>query len=98
MYKRQVYNPSLLVSTGYGRKLNNESNFNNITIIYSNYLKDLGNELLEENTTSLTSQNNEIIYINAEVEGILVQIMIDTGANVSIISSVELDTIQKECR
>ena len=92
------HDPSLLLSPGYEQELQGANNFKNITIICSNYLKNIRNELLEENTTSLNSQNNEIIYINAEVEGILAQIMIDTGANVSIINSVELDRIQKECR
>ena len=33
----------------------------------------------------------------AEIEGFSAQIMIDTGANVSIISNNELDRIQQEC-
>ena len=52
---------------------------------------------MEENKTSLDSQNNEIIYIRAEVEGISAKIMIDTGANISIINIIELERIQKEC-
>ena len=44
-----------------------------------------------------SSISNEIIYINAEVEGISAQLMIDTGSNVSIISTTELERIQREC-
>ena len=87
------HDPSLLLSPGYEQELQKESNFNNFTIICSNYLKNIRNELLEENNTSLNSQNNEIIYINAEIEGIFAQIMIDTGANVPTINSVELDPV-----
>ena len=69
------------LSPGYEQELQGANNSKNITIISSNYLKNIRNELLEENNTSLNSQNNKIIYINAEVEGIFTQIMIDTGDN-----------------
>ena len=91
------HDPSLLLSPGYEQELQGANNFKNITIISNNYLKNIRNELLEENNTCLNSQNNEIIYVNAEIEGIFAQIMIDTGANVSIINSIELESIQKEC-
>ena len=91
------HNPSLLLSTGYERELNEQNENKKITIIYNNYLKDIRTDLLEENDIQINNQNNEIIYVMAEVEGISAQIMIDTGANVSIISNNELDRIQQEC-
>ena len=54
-------------------------------------MKNIRHELLEEDDTGLNSVSNEIIYINAEVEGIPAQLMIDTGSNVSIISTTELE-------
>ena len=62
-----------------------------------NYLKNIRNELLEEDDTRLPIINNEIIYINAEIEGTFAQLMIDTGANVSIINTTELERIQGKC-
>ena len=87
----------LLLSPGYQRELPRATNNNNITIISCNYLKNIRNELLEEDDTRLHSINNEIIYINAEIEGIFAQLMIDTGANVSIINTTELERIQEKC-
>ena len=78
------HNPSLLLSTGYDLDLNEQHENNKITIIYNNYLKDIRTELLEEDDVKIDNQNNEIIYVMAEVEGIPSQIMIDTGANVSV--------------
>ena len=69
----------------------------NITIISNHYLKDIRTELLEENEKSLSNSDNEIIYITAEVEGVPAKIMIDTGANISIINSNELERIQNKC-
>ena len=91
------HDPSLLLSPGYQQELQGATETNNITIIRCNYLKNIRDELLEENDTSLDSPNNEIIYINAEIEGIFAQLMIDTGANVSIINTIELERIQQEC-
>ena len=85
--------PSLNRSFGYDildRRTNNET----ITIIRSHYLKDIRGELLEEEDNK--TNNNEIAYITAEVNGIPTKIMIDTGANVSLIDSTELNKIQKE--
>ena len=73
------------------------NNNKKITIISNYYLKDIRTELLEENEKSLSKNNNEILYITAEVEGIPAKIMIDTGANISIINSNELERIQNKC-
>ena len=100
MYKRQVINyhdPLLLLSPGYKNELQEATESKNITIISNNYLKDIRTELLEEYETFLDIQNNEILYIKAEVEGIPAKIMIDTDANISIINVIELERIQKEC-
>ena len=79
----------LLLSPGYVKELPIVNNPNKITIIRCNYLKNIRNELLEEDNTRLPIINNEIIYINAEIEGTFAQLMIDTGANVSIINTTE---------
>ena len=42
--------------------------------------------------------NNEIAYIRADVNGIPTELVIDTGANVSLIDSAELNRIQRECK
>ena len=91
------HDPLLLLFPGYINELQEATELKSITIISNNYLKNIRTELLEENETSLDSQNNEILYIKAEVEGIPAKIMIDTGANISIINVNELERIQKEC-
>ena len=89
----------LLQLTGfYKDELQEATKLKNITIISNNYLKNIRTELLEENEKSLDNNNNEILYITAEVEGIPAKIMIDTGANISIINANELERIQKMCR
>ena len=95
--RMNYHDPSLLLSPGYKQELQEATEWKNITIISNNYLKNIRTELLEENETSLDSQNNEILYIKAEVEGFPAKIRIDTGANISIINVIELEGIQKEC-
>ena len=61
MYKRQ----------GYINELPKATENNRITIIGCNYLKNLRHELLEEDETNPNNNiTNEIIHINAEVDGI----------------------------
>ena len=67
-----------------------------ITIIRNNYLKNLREELLEEEDAIPNKSNNEIIHIAVEINGVQTKIMIDTGANVSLINGIELDKIQEE--
>ena len=62
-----------------------------ITIIQNHYLHNMREELLEEENTSDINTNNEITYITALVEGIPTRIMVDTGANVSLINNTELE-------
>ena len=90
--------PSLLLSTGYRHRQTLGTNGQKLTIIYNHYLKNLREELLEETVTSIINHNNEILYITAEIEGIPTQIMIDTGANVSLINDTELEKIQKQSK
>ena len=47
---------------------------------------------------STPHHHNEIIYISAEINGIISKVMIDTGSNVSLIDSTELERIQDKCR
>ena len=82
----------LLLSPGYVNELPIANNPNKITIIRCNYLKNIRNELLEEDNTRLPIINNEIIYINAEVEGTFAQLMIDTGA----VSYTHLDVYKRQ--
>ena len=44
------------------------------------------------------NNNSEIAYISAEVNGIFTKIMIDTGANVSLIDQLELNKIQSRSK
>ena len=48
--------------------------------------------------TSRINQHNEILYTTAQIEGIPTRIMIDTGANVSLINDAELERIQKQSK
>ena len=43
-----------------------------------------------------SNSNNEIIYVTAKLNGIQSTIMIDTGSNISLIDSTELEKIQRE--
>ena len=49
---------------------------------------------MEEENTKTNNNNSEIAYIAADVNGIPTRIMIDTGANVSLIDNLELNRIQ----
>ena len=42
--------------------------------------------------------NNQIIFINAELQGVATEVMIDTGANVSLIDKVEFNRIKAMCK
>ena len=86
----------LLQSTGYRHRQNIGANNQKLTIIYNNYLKYLREELLEEAATNVISHNHEIIYITTEIEGVPTQIIIDTGANLSLINITDLEKMQKQ--
>lgn len=66
------------------------------TIIKTNYLRDIRDERIafdcsNEEQTIIT----EIVNIRATDNEIPMVIMVDTGANISLISNTELDRIQK---
>ena len=53
---------------------------------------------MEEEITENNNNNSEIAYISAEVNGVFTKIMIDTGANVSLIDQLELNKIQSRSK
>ena len=52
-------------------------------------------ELLNKDTITNNSSNNEIAYIVAQVNGLDTRFMIDMGSNVSLIDNNEYHKIQK---
>ena len=66
-----------------------------MTIVHNHFLKNVREELLNEDTITHNSSNNEIAYIIAQVNGLDARFMIDTGANVSLIDNNEYIKIQK---
>ena len=57
-----------------------------ITIISNNYLKNIREELLEEEANQLPKPNSEIVHIKATINGTITIIMIDMGSNISLIN------------
>ena len=71
----------------------------NIKIIRrSNYLRNIRDELLEVEETTENKENNEITFITAEIQGIPTEIVVDTGANVSLIDLVEFNRIKEQSK
>ena len=50
---------------------------------------------MEERTAEEGNPNNEIVYVRVELQGVLTEMMIDTGANISLIDKTELNRIQE---
>ena len=48
-----------------------------------------------ERTTEEERHNSDIVYIRVGLQGVNTELMIDTGANVSLIDRAELDRIQE---
>ena len=69
-----------------------------ITIVSNNYLKNIREELLEEEDNQLPRINNEIVHVQATINGTITIIMIDTGSNISLINQTELERIQANCK
>ena len=92
---RTLDDPSLNQSFGNEPRQDEMTHDNTITIITNNYLKNIREDLIEEEAMNTPHHDNEIIYINAEVNGILSKIMRDTGSKVSLIDSTELERIQR---
>ena len=97
---RNLNDPSLIRSSAYQHRQQQNIPDKMITVINNNYLKNIREELLIEESAhgESNNNNNEIIYIRAEINGIPTEVMIDTGANISLIDSTELDRIQRECK
>ena len=88
---KTVNSPSLDQSLGECKTTDNR-----ITIIHTNYLKNIRDELIEESNQPMPSRNSEIVYISAQINGIMSTLMIDTGSNISLIDQVELSRLQQE--
>ena len=48
---------------------------------------------MEEENINVYNHNNEIIYIMAKLNGTQSTVMIDTGSNISVIDSTELERV-----
>ena len=69
-----------------------------MTLRTNNYLRDIREELLEERDNVVENHNkgnNGIVQIKANINGIESTLLIDTGSNVSLIDSVELERIKQ---
>ena len=88
--------PSLNRTIGYNHMVNQRTTTNTITIITTNFLKNIREELLEENSHETEHHNTEIAYVSTEINGVHVKVMVDTGANVSVIDNIELSRIQEK--
>ena len=91
---RNYVDPSLIHSIGY----NYDTTSNKITILRSHYLKNIRQELLEEEGNDHHQCTHDIAYVTAQINGVTTTLMIDTGANVSLMDSTELNRIQEEGR
>ena len=88
----KISSPSLQGLEGQRNKNNQEK----ITIIReNNYLRNIREDLTEEESHSGNQQNNQIIFITATLQGVLTDVMIDTGANVSLSDQVGLNRIKE---
>ena len=87
--------PSHDQSLGELRQMTRRINNKTITIITNHYLKDIREELLEEENKQPTRRHNEIIHIKTKLNGITSTVMIDTGSNISLIDNNELEKIQR---
>ena len=82
---RNYVDPSLIHSIGY----NYGTNSNKITILHSHYLKNIRQELLKEEGTDHRQCTHDIVYVTGQINGVTATLMIDTGANVSLMDSTE---------
>ena len=81
---RTKEHPSHDQSLGLLRQMTRRNHNKIITIVSNNYLKNIREELLEEEDNQLPRINNEIVHIQATVNGTITIIMIDTGSNISL--------------
>ena len=66
---------------------NNNNNNQDKLLFKNNKTLKMSQVKEEESTHGENNNNTEILYIRAEVNGILTEVMIDNGENVSLISS-----------
>ena len=69
-----------------------------ITVIRNYYLKNIQTDLLEERTMEEAKTNGDIVYVSVKLQGVLTTVMIDTGANISLIDKTELNRIEEITR
>ena len=91
--KNRIY-PSHDQSLGLIRRTTSRNKHKVITITSNNYLKNIKEELLEEEANQLHKTNNEILHIKATINGTITIIVIGTGSNISLINQPELERIQ----
>ena len=85
--------PSLQKEKGHIRTFNpiEES----ITVIRNYYLTNIQYDLMEERVAEEAKPNSEIVYVRVELQGVRTELMIDTGANISLIDNTDLIGIQE---
>ena len=89
---RNQQDPSLNQSIGYNYEHDKQNLDKTITIIRSHYLKNVRQELLEEEEIGNIQCNNEIAYVTAEINGMTTTLMIDMGA----VSYTHLDVYKRQ--
>lgn len=94
-------NPSLFVDPGLDgdgikNHLTNNKNSGYPKIIRSVFhLKNIRTDLMEDDIDQNNIQQDEVVYVELIVEKVTAQIMIDTGASISIINKEELQRINQ---
>ena len=86
--------PSHDQSLGLIHRITSQDKHKVITIISNNYLKNIREELLEEEANQLQQTNSEIVHIKATINGIITIIMVDTGSNT--VSYTHLDVYKRQ--
>lgn len=69
--------------------------YNNLRYYNNHYLKNIRDDLLEESQNNFDNLRPSIVYVNALLQGVETELMIDTGANVSLIDRTEFQRIQE---
>ena len=64
----------------------------------NNYLKNIRDDLMEEVSSSTNNNNTQIIFITVELQGVMTEVMVDTGANISLIDQTEFNRIKDACK
>ena len=85
--------PGNSVTNKYGTRRDKD-----IIIIYANYLKNVRQDLNEEEIVTKPKGNDAIVYMEVEINQRRTLAMVDTGANASLIDSIELQRLETECK